>query len=209
MISWCNATTVTIYLEEDDGNLSFIVHKDLCNVSPVFKAAFAGNFQESKQQSLKLRETNTATVNRLLDWIYTRDFQLPDPISVTKAQSFYFGLARLYALADEHGIVHLKNCVIDKFQSYSRKGESCIPNHALVLYVYENTAPSSTLRILLVAWYAHDVVSEWYGRKSTVDFLYKCPDFAVGLAVELGRHRECPGTECALYMDVYLLHESA
>lgn len=68
---------VTLYVSND--RAVFRVHQNLlCNASPVFQAALAGTFKESSDNSMDLPEEDVAAVNRLVQWLYTKRYQLGD-----------------------------------------------------------------------------------------------------------------------------------
>lgn len=64
---------VTLYVGND--REVFYIHRNLlCNASPVFKAAFAGKFRESSELSMELPDEDVDSLNRLVQWLYTKRY---------------------------------------------------------------------------------------------------------------------------------------
>ncbi|KAK0126627.1 hypothetical protein ONS95_008213 [Cadophora gregata] len=56
-----------------DSPTKFVVHKYFaCHYSPVFDAAFNGNFLEGQTQEYKIQDVDEETVRLLVHWLYTQ-----------------------------------------------------------------------------------------------------------------------------------------
>ena len=163
----------------------FRVHQNvLCNASPVFKAALAGNFRESSEHSINLPEEDVGSVNRLIQWLYTRGYE------VDAYDSRYWQLAKLNALADKHDIVTLRNDIVDKFfatLSLRKAADLPIPSIALVTYVYTNSSKRCALRDLIATVYCWKVSYSWYSKAGVKDKLISIPDFGVDIAIAMAQ----------------------
>lgn len=96
------------------------VHKDLLfEASPVFKAALSGQFVESSTRSMNILDDDVDAVERMLQWLYTKKFELTNVVSKATSSICFCELAELNTLADKYDIVALKNAIIDKlFELY-------------------------------------------------------------------------------------------
>lgn len=189
---------VTLYVGPDRN--AFHVHLDLlCAASPVFKAAFSGNFKESTERSMDLPEDDHEAVNRLVQWLYSKEYQLPGTGNRSKNQKCYDALARLNTLGEKYQITGLKNNIIRKlFQA--KLDTLTIPELTVVVYVYENTSHGSSFRKLLVDWYSWSIKSVWFSKVGTNIILAMNPEFAADLAIALAQRVEDP-TGNPLYGD--------
>jgi len=189
---------VTLYVGPDRN--AFHVHLDLlCAASPVFKAAFSGNFKESTVRPMDLPEDDHEAVNRLVQWLYSKEYQLPEIEERSNSQKCYVALARLNTLGEKYQIIGLKNNIIRKLFQIGWD-TLIIPGVTTVAYVYENTSQGSSFRKLLVDWYSWRTKSDWFSRVGTRSVLAKTPEFAADLAIALFQRVEDP-TGNPLYGD--------
>ena len=108
-------SVVTVYVSND--REVFYIHRNLlCKASPVFKAAFAGKFRESSDFSMDLPDEDVGSLNRLVQWLYTKSYEVDDYDSEEHVLARVWQLARLNALADKYDIVTLRNDVVDNIQ---------------------------------------------------------------------------------------------
>ena len=178
--------TVTLNVGPD--RRAFHVHQELLfGSSPVFQAAFSGAYQESDEGCMALPEEDPETVERLMHWLYFRSLGLIKAVCSKTSNERFWQLARLSTLADKFNVEHLKNSIID--ESFAmRKNSNVVPPTLLVIaYIYENTTETSSLRKLMVGWYAWHIKQEWYTRSGTPAHLERVPMFAADLAIAMNR----------------------
>ncbi len=177
---------VTLYVGPDRN--AFHVHLDLlCAASPVFKAAFSGEFKESTERSMDLPEDDHKAVNRLVQWLYSKEYQLPESLKSVTDNKRLDALARLNTLVEKYQINGLKNNIIRKlFQTQRDMG--FVPGPMMVAYVYENTSQGSSFRKVLVDWYSWG----WFSKIGNKSILTRTPEFAADLAIALVQRVEDP-----------------
>ncbi len=209
----------------------------LCHYSEFFTEAFTGNFQESINKSVELREDDEAVFELLVKWMFRNAPDEPKEIHgwyVTHgARSIRFGprsegssdedpgtdddrsvleialdkkssvaedssellerryraawvYMKLYVLADKLGMGSLQDQTIDLLRA--KTVDIFLPR--LILWIYENTVPSSPLRRCAVssvssALLLKDVVPTEYD-----DLVASCDSFATDLIQALVREAE-------------------
>lgn len=187
---------VTLYVGTE--RAAYYVHRHLlCNASTVFKAAFTiQRFRESFKNSIELPDDDIDTVDRFMQWLYTKDYQLTGFHTEEEAHKRFDALAKLNTFADKFSIALLTNNIIDRmwevWELYSKKAlpskQLFCPRISLVGYVYENTTPHSAFRKLMVAWYSWEIAPSWYDHLHSRDALADVShDFALDLAMALGQ----------------------
>lgn len=86
---FCDATIVMLHVGEEADSGIFRVHKHLiCQASLVFKANFMGGVAENSKQMMLLPHESKDVVERFVQWLYTKDFELP--IATNSLQSCMF-----------------------------------------------------------------------------------------------------------------------
>ncbi|KAL9073492.1 MAG: hypothetical protein Q9161_002913 [Pseudevernia consocians] len=184
---------VTFYVGPN--KVAFHVHQDLLfDASPVLKAAFSGNFQEASERSMSLPEEDKDSVGRMIQWLYTRKFELTTPVSKKTSQECYMQLAMLNTLADKYDIFLLKNHIVDELFDLTKELRNFQPPLIpVVAYVYNNTTERSSFRKLMVAWYAFGIELKWYELDHTKILLAEASqEFAIDLVVALAAKLEYP-----------------
>ena len=179
---------VTLYVGND--REVFRVHQSLlCNASPVFKAAFDGNFRESSDHSMDLPEEDVGSVNRLVQWLYAKRYELDDCLSEAHMHARLWQLARLNALADKYDIVRLQEDILESFFILfrSHKVPRLLPPIELVEYVYTNSSTRCALRDLLAAIYCWKINYSWYGEVGVKDKLNSIPAFGGDVAIAMAQ----------------------
>ena len=175
---------------------TFHVHQELLfKSSPVFKAAFSGVYQESSERCMALLDEDPETVERLLQWLYSKSFGLTKAVSLETSNERYWQLARLNTLADKFDVGLLKNSIIDKLFASNTKHTLWPPQPPVVAYIYENTTEQSSLRVLMVGWYVWHIDQGWYTFSDTPATLAGIPMFAAELAIAMSRKVEDPSLE--------------
>lgn len=72
----------TFELVAENGNKRFFVHKEvLISQSEPFRNAITGGWKEATERKLNLDDWDGETVLRLIEFLYTGDYQYPDPIA--------------------------------------------------------------------------------------------------------------------------------
>lgn len=168
--------------------MPFYVHRDLiCNESSVFKAAFSGEFKEASNQSIGLEDHDVEAVERMVQWLYSRQYELVEWSSEdgkSTASTRYWQLAKLNTLADKYNIIELSNDIID--QLYILHSKKFGPQLDIATYVYDNTTENSAFRKLIIAWYAWEIDMKWYQNDSVRKSLLEIPQMAVDIAIAFG-----------------------
>ena len=183
---------VTFYVGPD--KVVFHVHEHLVfDASPVFKAAFSGNFKEASQRSMSLSDDDKDSVERMVQWLYTKKLDVTVPVSKETAQECYMQLAKLNTLAEKYDIYLLQNDIIDELFNLQKSGNSYPPQIPIIKHVYDNTIERSSFRKLMVAWFAYHIEFEWYERDTTRGVLANIsPDFVIDVAIALAARLKHP-----------------
>jgi hypothetical protein len=177
---------VTLYVGAEKA-IYHVHEKLLLDVSPVFKAGFSGEFAESGTRSMNLPDDDVDAVERMLQWLYTRQLRLSDAILEATSNDCCWELARLNTLADKYDIVALKNIIADKlFELYSLVesfSDAEPPKLSVVACIYNNTARTSAFRKIMVAWYTWGTCMSFCRELTAGHDLAQIPEFAADLAV--------------------------
>lgn len=171
-------------------NVVFQVHlRILCEASPVFNAAFRGEFLEASSLSIDLPEDDPEAFERLVQWLYTKSYDiLPSAEEYCDDDKMIFmRLAKLYVAADKYGIVRLKNDVVDRWYKTQADRIQRRNISKAVDYIYENTTSGSKLREIVVAYFVWRINCSWYKRPSTRIRLGKRPEFATDVAIAMSQ----------------------
>ena len=167
---------------------TFHVHQELLfKSSPVFKAAFSGAYQESSERCMALPDEDPETVERLLQWLYSKSFGLTKAVSLETSDERYLQLARLNTLADKFDVRLLNNAIIDDIFALNAASGAWPPQLPVIAYIYDNTTEQSSLRVLMVGWYVWHIDQGWYTLSDTPATLAGIPMFAADLAVAMSR----------------------
>lgn len=143
-----------------------------CQVSPVFKKAFTGNFIEGQTLTYDLSDIEPRTFVLLVKWIYNRDigFDFVDAVSRIKTgmepehhaamqavmDNEDMEMVRLWVLADRLRIGRLQNIAMKNlsrrrelytWEAGSRRRSSVLrPSTHWIPYAYDNTLSHATLQ---------------------------------------------------------------
>lgn len=142
---------------------------------------------------MPLPDDDTDSVERMIQWLYTKKIHLTTPVSRETSRVCYMELAKLNALAEKYDIRSLRNDIIDEAFNLEKPPKNFEPPQIRpIKYVYETTSERSSLRKLIVAWYAYRIDFKWYEKDTTRHELAGIsPDFVLDLAMELAlRHRD-------------------
>ncbi|CAG8961801.1 hypothetical protein HYFRA_00013977 [Hymenoscyphus fraxineus] len=151
---------VTFKVGSKGAHEKFHVHKEVaCNNSPVFAAAFNGNFAEGGTLEYTLDDIEPAIFKLLMKWINTtRESYLKqckdkaDPIHEDYKNHFLYKenllLVKLWILGERLLMPALQNAAIDALEEIVNNAFYTLSHH--YKYVYEHTLPGSALRRYVV-----------------------------------------------------------
>ena len=195
-----NSSIVT--LDVGPNKITFHVHQELLfKSSPVFKAAFSGNCRESDEHRMALPEDDPETVERFMQWLYFNSLGLTKGVCSDTWDKRYWQLARLNTLADKFDVRLLKNAIIDELFALRMTPGVRSPQPPVVGYIYENTTETSSLRKLIVVWYAWHIKHTWYTSSSAPACFANIPMFAADLAIALSQRVQDPNLKSPLRSD--------
>ncbi|KAG8527186.1 uncharacterized protein KY384_008616 [Bacidia gigantensis] len=176
----------------------WVSESQLCDVSPVFKAAFQGRFLESREKSYRLEDTSPSTAACLVNWICTRKSFLHETTENRNWQEYYLQLAHLYVCASEYLILDLVDLLEANFICSLRtnlimRQPNFHPGSLCVDVIYGNTPPSAKLRKILTAFYAAHAPSPGiYADANLRAIMTDCPDFRDDVAAALEKRKRDP-----------------
>ncbi|TVY88126.1 hypothetical protein LAWI1_G006725 [Lachnellula willkommii] len=121
----------------------FVVHKEFaCQYSPVFQAAFNGEFIEGQTQNYVLEDVTEPVARLLVNWLYTQQ------LDIWRYKSGHAEKAAedlsIYKLL----LPGLQNLIVHTIQEINRATK--YTSIGCINYVYENTCEESPLRKLFV-----------------------------------------------------------
>ncbi|TKA74128.1 hypothetical protein B0A49_04966 [Cryomyces minteri] len=155
----------------------------LCHYSTYFKSRFNGNRSEGSDTVKRLDDEDEDTSKIFHDWPYTQHLPVC-PEDKLQAVEYARDMCETVGFADRRGIVDLQNAAVDAWRSFYQK--YLLLDLLAIVYVYENTHPSSMLRKLCVDLFLYcgrdliELLNEArYFRRSHVGFVW---DLGVGLS---------------------------
>ncbi len=159
---------------------------------------------------MALPDDDKDAVGRMIQWLYTRNFELTIPISAETSGECYLQLAKLNTLADKYDIYLLRNRIVDELFDLAVPPKDIKPPQIpVVAYVYKNTAERSSFRKLMVAWYAYRVDFVWYEKETTKAMLAEVPqDFAIDLAMAIAVRHKYPDRRAPFTQPSSAYHET-
>ena len=200
-----------VTLEVGPDKVIFHVHQNLLfDASPVFKAAFSSSFKEASERSMSLPEDDKDSVGRMIQWLYTRKYDLTISVCKETSGKRYMQLAKLNTLAEKYGIYLLKNDIVDELFALTKPpGDTTPPQIPVIKHVYDNTPEGSSFRKLMVASCAYRINFKWYSLDTTKEHLANVShEFAVDLAIALGVRIEHPDRENPFTLPSSTFHET-
>lgn len=134
---------------------------------------------------MNLQDDEVQSVERMIQWLYSNHYDLPEGDSEEAIHNRYWVLARLNTLAEKYDIVALSSDIIAKLYDFRKSPvqTSRPPQMSIVKYVYENTTENSSFRKLMVACYIWNIDFKWYNEPDTRSVLLAVPEFATDLAI--------------------------
>ncbi|KAK4690266.1 hypothetical protein P7C71_g6484, partial [Lecanoromycetidae sp. Uapishka_2] len=192
-LKFCGDPVVTLFVGEE--RHVFYVHlKLLCAASPVFKAAFSGNFKESKDHAMDLPDDDRGTIDRMIQWLYSRDYDLPGAKPGPPCNECYKALVMLNILADKYGITELSKQSTKKlfkmFKNYKNP-----PTMALTKEIYNNTTQSSPLRKLITDWFSWGIDLSWLTRDGNKAWLVYNSELTADIVSALAQRVDSPESD--------------
>lgn len=159
---------------------------------------------------MSLPDHDKDSVARMVQWLYTRKFELTVPISLETSNECYLQLAKLNTLADKYDICLLKNHIFDELFGLEKPPRYVEPPQIpVIVYVYNNTTEGSSFRKLMVAWYAHGIDLEWYAKDATKSVIAGVSqEFAIDLVIALAARISDPGQKSPFSRPSSAYHET-
>lgn len=144
---FCEVPTVTFLVGKS--KKAFYVHQEqLCQVSPVFKAAFTSAFREGSEKKMDLVEEDENTFDRFIQWLYSQQYEISGDRREGDRYARFTAPLKLFVLAEKFDISKLKNLLMTKMFAAVKQGLAR-PSKTAIAYAYEHTPPSSIIRRLL------------------------------------------------------------
>ena len=187
-----NDTMVTLQVKTGADDLAlFLVHsKVICNVSPVFRAAFQGAFKEGEWKTLELKETACHIVNDFVFWLYRG--VCPSPPEEDNEHLLRY--AMMYTFAERYEILKMKHDALTAAAHRSSKTGFTPADVFATNYIYKHTLHGDGFRRLLVCIYAYKVHHLWFQDNKMEEYYREShSEFILELAIEMGRHKAAPG----------------
>jgi hypothetical protein len=108
-----------VILHVGPDRIPYAAHKEFLRESTnFFRGARDYSFKETDDHHISMSEDDPDTVNRFLQWIYTRSYHLSE---AQGAESNYVDLIRLYKLADKLCVDPLKNELLQVLYDLNRR----------------------------------------------------------------------------------------
>ena len=146
---------------------AFVIHKRLvCQVSPYFKAALNGSFEESVDGELRLHEQEPELFNCFVEWVYSGNVELSKLCGKQHHDSeVWTKFSKLYLLSKYLQCSAFGNRLLDSAPVISILDQQkyTLPDAGIVKMVYENTVGQCGIRRYLAAtfvWLTKDSISK-------------------------------------------------
>ncbi len=167
---------------------SFKVHKAIiCTQSPVLAAMSDAGFKESSTGTLALQHDDPATVQRMITFLYTGNYDPEDPdITDTEDDDPSPGPSLMantlvYSIADKYDIEALKTLAKAKFQALASVAWDCDEFPAIVATVFDST-PNTDLGLRgVVSQICAERIDELLASETWTELLAQ--DGAIGVVV--------------------------
>ncbi|MDI1488143.1 MAG: hypothetical protein OHK93_007417 [Ramalina farinacea] len=182
---------VTLQVKTSADDLAvFPVHsRVICNVSPVFRAAFQGAFKEGEWKTLELKETACHIVNNFVFWLHRGI--CPSPPEEDK--EYLLQHAMMYTFAERYEILKMKGDALTAAAHRASKIGFTPADAFATNYIYEHTLPGDGFRRLLVCIHAYKVHPVCFRENKMEKYYRESPsEFILDLVSEMGRHKATP-----------------
>ena len=171
---------------------SFQVHKAIvCTQSKVLAAMSDNGFRESSTAILPLEHDDPATVERMVTFFYTSNYDSGNPDNTTKNEVGPILMANtlVYSIADKYDIKGLKTLAQAKFENLAFAAWECKDFPAIVAEVFDTT-PDSDLGLRdIVSQICAVHIDEFLANDTWSDLLSN--NGAIGLAVFKFARQRC------------------
>ena len=143
---------------------------------------------------MALPEDDEATFDLFVEWLYHQRYNFPSlPKANTKCKDRYMQPFQLYVLADKYDIRRLKSLIVSQiFTAF--KLNSDFPTGAAIVYAYEHTSQSSTIRKLIADRLACSNNPGWFQKESSQKWLRGHADITTDMLVSLTKHVRTQGS---------------
>ena len=137
-------------------NTRFELFKDhLCDASPYFRQALTRGMKETDAQSISLPHVDVDMFESFCYWLNTCK------IPKFERPTLWLSMIRLWLFADAHEVHGLMNDIIDAIIAAACGRKPPQFNSLMLHTIYDNTAPSSSLRKLFVDLAIHLPELRW------------------------------------------------
>lgn len=182
---FCDVPTVNIVVGSD--KKLFQIHlTQLCKSSSFFKAAIASKVMEQSELEIILPKEDAKLFEYFTQWLYSQHYSTP---SFTENGAYVFFAVRMFILAEKYDIDSLKKTILEELfvMAAGPVGAETAkpPAPDTIVYAYEHTPLSSSLRKLLADWYCYQVDESWVGDWDNQVWLRENPDIAADIIVGL------------------------
>ena len=183
------APVVTIFVGKN--KQPFYVHLDLiCDASPFFKTAFAGNSKEASEKTMQLPDDRESTFKLFVDWLYgDRQDILPAEKDDDRHERL-FPAVHLLVLANKYRVYDLRSEIFDVLLvvllGYKDNGLL----YSTVAYAYENSSQGSAIRTILAVFVAFGVYKGECEGTDLQALVKQQPDLALDMIAAFARYFE-------------------
>lgn len=147
-------------------------------------------FRETQQRKIDLKEDDPNTVELMVKFFYTFNYETPLPTEVSS-----LGLhARVYTIADKYGVLELKSFALENFKNgllvSNEDGKAMVEaTHALAECNPPPTCDTALHDLMVKAWLhgGEDLLAD-IGEAEVLSLMEKVPWLATPLAVLLLKH---------------------
>ncbi|KAI8668585.1 hypothetical protein NCS57_00670100 [Fusarium keratoplasticum] len=154
----------------------FKVHRVILSAhSKYFATALNGNWKESSEKKIEIKDFDASVVEAMLRFMYSFDYS-----NIYGTSTMVYD-AQVYQIADKYDVPALKACSKDKFGVAITTGWSMDDFPLAIAVVYESTPSADRgLRDLAVET-SQKNIDKLLGHDGFCDLLRKTPDFAADL----------------------------
>ena len=137
---------------------------------------------------MTLPEDDESTFDLFVEWLYHQRYHLPPrPKANEKGKDRFMQPFQLYVLADKYDIRSLQSLILSQiFTAF--KQDTDFPNWGEIVYAYEHTSQSSTIRKLIADKIACSNIPVWFQLESSQKWLRGNADIATDVLVSLTKY---------------------
>lgn len=175
----------------------FPVHKAfLFDVSPFFRAALDGEFEEARNCAMTLPDDKEETFERFLAWLYFKDYRIPSWF-VEEPDDFWEDIIDDHIFSDKIQAQAFQEAIIDKAFAAWNLCDLRPMSLIMVSKIYREAPETSPLRKLALSVY-ESIPPSWFLERQVVDDLETIPRFAAELVRKLAGIRRDVEERCTL-----------